>query len=76
MDSKKNFNEGDKKKVVDFLNTVAKHAKFELNTAEIIEYFKLLSFMQQILLPKLEANVLEIKRVVEPKQEVSEEDSE
>jgi len=75
MDPKKNFSEDDKKRVVDFLNMVAKHADFKLNTNEIIEYFKLLSFMQQSLLPKLDANILEIKRVVEAKEPIPEDDS-
>ena len=64
-----NFTEEDKQKVVEFLNMIAKHAKLELNTAELIQYFKLLSHMQQKILPKLEANILEIKRVIENKQE-------
>lgn len=61
------FNEEDKQKVVDFLNMVAKHAKFSVDTKELITYFKLLSHMQQNILPKIEANVLEIKRVIEAK---------
>ena len=63
------FNEDDKSKVVEFLNTVAKCAKFELNTQELINYFKLLSHMQTVILPKLNANILEVKRVVEMKEE-------
>lgn len=62
--SELNFTEDDKLKVVEFLNMVAKHAKFEMNTTEVIQYFKLISFMQQRLLPKLEANILEVKRVI------------
>lgn len=68
------FDEEDKKKVIDFLNMVAKHAKFELNTAELIQYFKLLSHMQTKIVPKVEANILEVKRVIESKESaVSEE---
>lgn len=55
----------DKEKVIEFLNMVAKHAEFKLNTNELIKYFKLLSFMQQTLLPKIDANVLEIKKITE-----------
>jgi len=64
MDNKK-FNEEDKEKVVEFLNLVAKHAKFEMKTDEIIKYFKALAHMQQTILPKINANILEIKKVVE-----------
>lgn len=64
-----NFNEDDKKKVIEFLNTVAKHAKFEMNTEQVIAYFKLISHMQQVILPKIDANILEVKQVVEAKEE-------
>lgn len=67
MDNK--FTEEDKKKVVDFLNMVATHAEFKFNTDQTIKYFKLLAFMQQQLLPKIDANIFEIKRVVEQKEE-------
>lgn len=62
-----NFTEEDKKKVILFLNMVAVHGSFNMKTAELIEYFKLLSFMQQTLIPKIDANILEIKRVIENK---------
>lgn len=57
------FNEEDKQKFVDFLNSVAKTAEFKMNTNELISYFKLLSHMQQVILPKINANILEIKSV-------------
>lgn len=63
-----NFTEEDKKKVVEFLNLVASKAEFKLNTQEVIQHFKLLSYMQQTLLPKIDANILEVKRVVETKE--------
>lgn len=63
-----NFTEEDKQKVIEFLNMVAKHAKFELSTSELIQYFKLLSHMQQKILPKVDANILEIKKIQETKQ--------
>jgi len=63
------FSDEDKRKVIEFLNMVATHATFELNTSQLINYFKLLSFMQQSILPKIDANVLEIKRVIESKTE-------
>lgn len=59
------FNEDDKKKFVEFLNVVARGASFTMKTEEIIAYFKLLSHMQNSILPKIEANVLEVVRVVE-----------
>jgi len=63
------FNEKDKEKVIEFLNIVAQKAKFEMNTQEIIKYFSLLSHMQKEILPKINDNILEIKRVIEPKEE-------
>jgi hypothetical protein len=59
------FNEDDKKKFVEFLNIVAKNATFNVKTDEIIAYFKLLSHMQNSLLPKISANILEVVKVVE-----------
>ena len=64
MDSK-NFTEEDKDKLVEFLNVVAKKAEFKMNTQDVIQYFKLLSFMQQTLLPKVDSHILEVKQVVE-----------
>jgi len=66
------FNEEDKQKFVEFLNLVAKNAKFTLDTAEVIQYFKSLSYMQQKLLPKIEANIFEVKRIVESSAPVEE----
>jgi hypothetical protein len=63
------FNEEDKQKFIDFLNAVAKHATFDMNTMELVAYFKLLSHMQQKIIPKMEANILEIKRIIEPKEQ-------
>lgn len=67
------FNEEDKQKVCDFMNMVAKNAKFELRTEEVISYFKLLAHMQQKILPKIDANILEVKRVIEAKEPAKEE---
>lgn len=66
-----NFTEDDKKKVIEFLNVIAKTAKFEVSTDELISYFKLLAHMQQKIIPKIDANILEVKRVIETKQEES-----
>lgn len=62
------LNEEDKKKFIEFLNIVATNAEFKMKTSEIISYFKLLSYMQQTLLPKIDANILEFKRVIEPQE--------
>lgn len=63
------FSEEDKKKVVQYLNMVAKKAEFNMNTQELIEYYKLLNYMQSELLPKIEANVMEVKSIKEDKEE-------
>ena len=61
-----NFTEDDKKKLIDFLNAVANKASFkDMNVQDIIAFFKLLSHMQTVLLPKIDANILEVLRVVE-----------
>lgn len=60
-----NFTEEDKQKVVDFLNQVATHATLTLKTNELISYYKNLAYMQQVFLPKLNANILEVKKVYE-----------
>lgn len=65
--SKVTFTEEDKQKVIDFLNMTAQHGKFTLSTSEIINYFKLLSHMQVHILPKIDANILEVKRIIEQK---------
>jgi len=67
MDKMK-FTEEDKEKVVEFLNLVAKHAKFKLETSELIKYFKALAHMQQTILPKINANILEVVKVVESEE--------
>jgi len=68
MDKMK-FTKEDKEKVTEFLNLVAKHAKFELDTNQVISYFKALAHMQSSILPKIDANILEVVRVVEPEPE-------
>lgn len=63
------FTEEDKQKFVEFLNMIAKNARFDLSTAELIQYFKLLSHMQQKIIPKIDANIFEIKKIVEAKDQ-------
>jgi uncharacterized protein YktA (UPF0223 family) len=67
MDSMK-FTEEDKEKVIAFLNSVAKCATFKMDTQELIEHFKLLAHMQSAILPKVEANIFEVKKVTKPKK--------
>lgn len=66
------FKEDDKKKVIDFLNLVATHAEFKLKTPEIIEFFKLLAYMQKELLPKIDSHIFEVKRVISEQETVKE----
>jgi hypothetical protein len=62
------FNEEDQKKFVEFLNYISKNAKFDgMKTQDIIDYFKLLSYIQNKFLPKLDANILEVKRIIKSK---------
>jgi len=75
VDPKRNFTDDDKAKVVKFLNLVAKHAKFEVDTSELIDYFKSLSYMQQVLLHKIDTNILEVKRVIESQEAEAETES-
>lgn len=59
------FSEEDKKRLIEFINMIAMKGEFKLNTQEVIKYFKLLSFVQQELIPKIDANIMEITKVVE-----------
>lgn len=59
------FTEEDEKKFIEYLNLVAKHSRFDMNTAELISYFKCLSHMQQVVLPKLKDNIFEVKSIKE-----------
>ena len=62
------FNEKDKEQLIEFLNFIANKAEFnKLSTNEIIKYFRLLNFMQTQMLPKVDSNIMEIKRVIEAK---------
>lgn len=61
------FKEEDKEKVIQFLNMVATYAEFnKMSVNKLIDFFKLLNFMQVELLPKIEDNILEIKKVIKP----------
>ena len=62
------FNQEDKEKLVKFLNFVAKKSQFSVNTQEIIEYFKLLNHMQQVILHKVDQNILEVVEIIEDQE--------
>lgn len=76
MNWKAYFTEDDKAKTVKFLNLVAKHAKWELGTEELIEVFQHLQYMQKAILPKMENNILEIKQIIENKEQAEAETAE
>ena len=61
------FTDKDKEQVVKFLNIVASKAEFKFNTQDAIDYFKCLSFMQQVLLPKIDSNILEVIKIKDHK---------
>lgn len=63
------FTEEDKLKVIKFLNLNANSAKLTLDTKELVEYFKLLNYMQTTLLPKIDANIMEVTKIIENKEE-------
>ena len=66
---KNSFLEDDRQKFIDFLNMIADKAEFSLKTDEVIKFYKLLAHMQQQILPKINENILEIKKIVETKPE-------
>lgn len=63
MDLDNHFSEEDRDKVVDFLNHIAKTARFELDTEGVIKHFRGLSFMQSVLLKKIDAHIFELKKI-------------
>ena len=72
MSLENKFKEEDRKKVVNFLNMVTKYARFNVDTTELIEYFQGLSYMHKVVLPKIEANCLEVKQYVEREEKSAE----
>lgn len=66
---KNNITEQDYQDFINFLNLVAKHAEFKMNTHELISYFKSLSKMQQVVAPKIKDNIFEVKEIVKPKDD-------
>jgi len=60
------FTKDDKEQIIEFLNRVAKYAKFnDMDMQEVIEFYKNIAFMQKVLLPKIDSNILEFVKVVE-----------
>lgn len=63
------FTEDDKNKLIELLNFLAEKATFSnWKTADSIKHFKLLSHAQNVLIPKIEANILEVKKVTQLKE--------
>jgi len=67
------FSEEDLKKFTEFLNVVYKYSRFSFSTDEALNYVKLLGHMQSKIRPKIEANILEIRQVIEPKEQLKQE---
>lgn len=62
------FTEEDKAKVVEFLNFIATKATFSnWKTEDSIKHFKLLAHMQQVILTKIDSNILEVGAVKQMK---------
>lgn len=60
------FTEADKTKLVDFLNFIATKATFpNWKTEDTVAHFKLLAHIQNIILPKIDANIFEMGKVVQ-----------
>lgn len=67
------FKEKDKEQFIEYLNFVAKRAKFDdMTVQDTIKFFGLLSYMQKEILPRIEENILEVKRMIEPNSESKE----
>jgi len=63
------FNKDDKKRIIEFLNLMAEKANFDgLKVADIIKIHNALAYMQTNLLPKIDANILEVIQVIEPEK--------
>jgi hypothetical protein len=65
---KNKFKQEDVDTIISFLNMIAKNAKWDgIQIKEMSEYITLYKKVQA-LIPKMEANILEIKQVVEPQK--------
>lgn len=64
--NKNSFTRKDRESLIEFLNEIAKHARFNnMSVDDIIKHYKGLSFVQTILLPKIDAHIMEVVEVVE-----------
>ena len=70
------FSEDDAKKFVEFMNSVAKHATFNMTTQQMVEHVRALGHMQNVIAPKIQNHILEVKEVVEDVPVDKAEDSE
>jgi len=60
------FSKDDLNKVIEFLNFIATRATFEnWKTEDTIKHFRLLQHMQATIIPKIEAHLFEIERVIQ-----------
>lgn len=69
------FSEKDSEKVVEFLNFIATNAKFDgMDVKKVIQFTKMLNWMQTDLLPRIEAHrfeILSVKEAVADKKEAA-----
>lgn len=66
------FTEDDKQKVVEFCNFIAERAVFSnWKTEDTIKHFRLLAHMQQVILTKIDAHILEMGKVVQVDQKAT-----
>lgn len=64
------WKEQDSEQLVRFLNFVSNKGKFELTVPETIEFYRLLSYMQSTLKPKIDQSLVgEIKVIKKGKKE-------
>lgn len=63
------FTDEDKEKIVEFLNFIAVKAQFNnWKTEDSVKHFKLLAHMQQVVLPKIDAHIFEMREVINTKK--------
>jgi len=65
---KATFTEQEAKDLYGFINHIFKHAKFDMTTAETFEYARLYKAAADIS-KKVEAHIMELKKVTTPKDE-------
>ena len=59
------FNKEDKENFIHFVNFVYKHAEFnKLSAKDTVTFAKLINYMETKVLPKIDANMLEIIDVI------------